>query len=61
MNDIFNYVVDNGPAIAAIVSAAYALFGAIVHVTKTEEDDRIYAKLAAPVSWVIGFLSKKKV
>jgi hypothetical protein len=61
MSDIFNYVIDNGPAIAAIISAAYALFGAVAHFTKNEEDDRIYDKLAKPVSVVISFLSKKKV
>lgn len=58
LTDLYNYVMANGMAIAGIVTAAYALIGAVAHFTKTTVDDRIVDFLTKPVSLVLSFLTK---
>ena len=59
MQDIINFVLENGTGIATAILAAHALAVAIVNLTPTPKDDEIVSKAYKVVEGLAGVLTKK--
>lgn len=60
MQDILSFIDANGIGVAAVLTGAYALAIAVARLTPTKRDDKLVARIGAPVTLVAEWLRRRK-